>query len=125
MKLKQLLIAGLFVGTLAGIGAPGVANAAPDVYLNIAPPPPRSEVIPGPRRGYVWVPGYWAARGHRHVWMAGHWEVARRGYNYVPPVWVQRDNRWFLDRGGWRRGDRDRDGVPNRFDRAPNNPNRQ
>jgi hypothetical protein len=27
-------------------------------------------------------------------------------------------------RGGWHRGDRDGDGVPNRVDRRPDNPNR-
>ena len=125
MKFKPLLIAGLLVGALAGAGLPSVANAAVDVYLNVAPPPPRSEIVPTPRRGYIWVPGYWDVRGHRHVWRAGHWERARRGYNYAPPAWVQRDNRWQLERGGWRRGDRDGDGVPNRVDRAPNNPYRQ
>ncbi len=124
MKLNKLLAAGLFVGTLAGVGLPAVADAAVGVYLNVAPPPPRAEIVPAPRRGYVWVPGYWDVRGHRHVWRAGYWEVARRGYNYAPPVWVQRGERWQLDRGGWRRGDRDGDGVPNRFDRAPGNPYR-
>lgn len=125
MKLKPLLIAGLLVGTLVGTGLPSVANAAVGVYLNVAPPPPRSEVVPTSRRGYVWVPGYWDVRGHRHVWRAGYWERARRGYSYAPPAWVQHDNRWQLERGGWRRGDRDGDGVPNRLDRAPDNPYRR
>ena len=31
---------------------------------------------------------------------------------------------WARERGGWAR-DRDGDGVPNRFDSRPNNPNRQ
>jgi hypothetical protein len=124
MKLNKLLAAGLFVGTLAGVGLPTAANAAVGVYLNVAPPPPRAEFVPAPRRGYVWVPGYWDVRGRHHVWRPGYWEVARRGYNYAPPVWVQRGDRWQLDRGGWRRGDRDGDGVPNRFDRAPGNPYR-
>ena len=29
-----------------------------------------------------------------------------------------------MERGGWKRGDRDGDGVPNRQDKAPDNPNR-
>jgi hypothetical protein len=29
-----------------------------------------------------------------------------------------------MERGGWRRGDRDGDGIPNREDAHPNNPNR-
>jgi len=66
----------------------------------------------------------------------------RQGYYFHPSRWEQRDGRWYLERGGWHREryamrDRDRDGVPNRFDRdrdndgvpnrfdaAPNNPRR-
>lgn len=40
------------------------------------------------------------------------------------PAWVEREGRWNMNRGGWQRGDPDGDGVPNRQDRAPNNPNR-
>ena len=125
MKLRKLLIAGFCVASLGGAALPMVASAQVTVYHNAAPPPPRFEAVPAARRGYVWVPGYWVLRGHRHAWRAGHWERGRAGYSYVQPNWVQRDNRWEFNRGRWNRGDRDRDGVPNRFDRAPNNPNRQ
>ena len=125
MKLRKLLIAGLCVASLGGIALPMAANAQVSLYYNTAPPPPRFEAVPAARRGYVWVPGYWNLRGNRHAWQAGHWERSRVGYSYVPPNWVQRDNRWELNRGRWNRGDRDRDGVPNNRDRAPNNPNRQ
>jgi len=54
----------------------------------------------------------------------GHWERERHGYRYVEPRWSQHDNRWTLERGGWMR-DRDGDGVPNRADRAPDNPYRR
>jgi hypothetical protein len=56
--------------------------------------------------------------------MRGSWMRERRGYRYNQPIWVERNGRWFMERGHWRRGDRDGDGVPNRQDRAPNNPNR-
>lgn len=125
MKLRKLLFAGLCVTSLVGIAVPVVAEAATGVYINVAPPENRYEAVPTARRGYVWVPGYWNARGQRHVWQAGHWEKARRGYTYVQPSWIQRDNRWELNRGRWNRGDRDGDGIPNNRDRAPNNPNRQ
>ncbi len=84
----------------------------------------RYEVVPAPRVGYVWTPGYWDWRGRRHVWIAGHWIRARHGYYYTPARWVERDGGWVFYRGVWLR-DRDRDGVPDRFDRAPNNPYRQ
>lgn len=125
MKFRKLLIAGVCVSSLASVVAPAVSEAAVGVYLNVAPPENRYEAVPAARRGYIWVPGYWNVRGNRHVWQPGHWEKARRGYNYAPPAWVQRENRWELNRGGWNRGDRDRDGVPNNRDRAPDNPNRQ
>jgi len=122
-----MVLGGLCAATLGGVAAPNIASAAVDVYFNVAPPPARYEATPSPRRGYVWVPGYWDLRGQRHYWRAGHWERERRGYNYSAPVWEQRGERWHLNRGGWNRGmrDRDGDGVPNRFDNRPNNPNRQ
>jgi hypothetical protein len=49
------------------------------------------------------------------------WVRARPGYAYRPPEWRERDGRWEYRRGYW---DRDRDGVPNRYDRRPDNPNR-
>ncbi len=125
MKLRKTLLAAICVGSLAGISVPLTAAAQVGVYFNVAPPERRHEVVPAPRHGYVWSPGYWNARGNRHVWQPGHWERNRRGYYRTEPVWTQRDDRWQLERPRWNRGDRDRDGVPNSVDRAPNNPNRQ
>lgn len=102
------------------------------VIVRNAPPPPRHESVPHARRGYEWAPGYWNWNGHRHVWVRGHWERARHGYVYHRPEWQQGDDGWRMNRGGWQRGeradgrsDRDHDGVPNRYDARPNNPNRQ
>jgi len=100
-------------------------TASADVLVvRTAPPPPRHEVVPHARHGYEWAPGYWNWNGHRYVWMRGHWERARPGYSYARPEWRQGDHGWELNRGGWRHGDRDGDGVPNRLDDHPNNPNR-
>ena len=131
-KLKTLTVLAAACATFS-VAAVG----APSIDIRVAPPPPRHEVVPGARHGYVWVPGYWDWRRHRHVWVNGHWERARRGYVYRNPEWVQEGDRWVLRRGNWARGDRDRDGVPNRFDRDrdgdgipnrrddhPNNPRR-
>ena len=125
MKVTKPLMAAFCLASLAGISAPMAATAAVGIYLNVAPPEPRYEAVPAPRRGYLWVPGYWNARSNHHVWQAGHWERERRGYHYAQPTWTQRDNRWEFQRGGWSKGDADRDGVPNGADRAPNNPNRR
>ena len=134
-----------FVALLFASSAAIAIPAAAEVYVNIAPPAPRYEAAPAPRTGYVWVPGYWDWRGNHHVWMKGHFERERHGYYWHPNRWVERDGRYVLERGKWDRerfagnmGDRDRDGVPNRFDRdrdgdgvpnrldrAPDNPRRQ
>ena len=121
-KLRKTLLTAICVGSLAGIATPLTANAQVGVYLHVAPPEPRYEVVPQPRRGYVWSNGYWNARGNRHVWQAGHWERERHGYYRTQPTWTQHDDRWQLERGRWNRRDRDGDGVPNNRDRAPANP---
>lgn len=100
---------------------PTAAQAQPGVYVEVPPPPPRHERIPPPRRGYVWAPGHYEWRGGHHVWVRGMYVRARPGYAYRPPEWRERDGRWEYRRGEW---DRDRDGVPNRYDRRPDNPNR-
>ena len=125
----------LLLGALAtaAIGVMPLPSLAAGVYVDIAPPAPRYEVEPAPRTGFVWVPGFWDWRGHRHVWVKGHFERERHGMYWHPNRWVQNDGRWSLEHGHWdrerfaeneRRGDRDGDGVPNRLDRAPNNPYR-
>jgi hypothetical protein len=131
--LKKILLATLVAGSL-GVSVPSFSA----VYVEIAPPPPRVEVVPAPRRGYVWVPGYWDWRHGRHVWVSGAWVRERRGYRYAAPRWVERNGRWYMEQGRWARGDRDHDGipnrddrdkdndgVPNRYDARPNNPYRQ
>jgi len=125
MKLHKTLLVAICVGSLAGLSVPLTASAEVGIFFNTAPPEPRYEAVPEPRRGYTWSGGYWNARGNRHVWQAGHWERNRHGYYRTEPTWTQRDNRWQFERGRWNRGDRDGDGVPNSQDRAPNNPTRQ
>src|SRR5829696_1586910 len=109
----KLKVLGVLAAASATISTAAVA-APTYIDVRVAPPPPRQEVVPEARRGYLWVPGYWDWRGRRHVWVNGHWERARRGYAYRAPEWVQEGDRWRLRRGAW---DRDRDGIPNRLDR--------
>ena len=110
-------------------GQPGYAQGRPGqpvyeqgrpVYIP-APPPPRREATPRARRGQVWVQGHWEWSGRRHVWAPGYWMQARPGHQYRQHQWVQRNGQWQMRGGGW---DRDRDGVPNRYDRRPDNPYR-
>ena len=99
-------------------------NRTEVIVVQKAPPALRREAVPAARRGYEWIPGYWNWSGRRYTWVKGHYEKVRRGYVYARPEWRQGDNGWTLQRGGWRAGDRDGDGVRNRDDARPNNPNR-
>lgn len=120
--IKKILLASMLAASVAGIAVPLPASAA--IIVQVAPPPMRHESVPEPRRGYLWVPGYWDWRGNRHAWVKGTWQRERKGYRYNQPAWEERDGRWHMNRGGWMRGDRDRDGVPDRMDNRPNDPRR-
>src|SRR5688572_4107085 len=99
--IKPTLYACALLAISSAAFAPASALAQVDVSLVIgnAPPPPRFESIPQPRRGYVWVPGYWNWNGHRHVWTAGHWEPERHGYQYRPSTWVRESSGWRMEPG--------------------------
>jgi hypothetical protein len=118
MRIKTTVYAAALAALL---GAGSLPARAADVFVSVSPPPLRAEVGPAARPGYQWSPGYWNWNGRRHVWVGGTWVRDRPGYVYHRPEWVARDGRWQMRRGGW---DRDGDGVPNRHDRRPNNPNR-
>jgi hypothetical protein len=145
MLKRKALLGALALSSIGFMAVPASAQ----LYVEIAPPAPRHEVVPAHRAGYVWQPGYWELRGNRHTWVRGHWVKERRGYYWHPSRWIERDGRWYFERGRWDRqrfadnrgrggGDRDRDGIPNRYDRdrdndgvpnrfddRPNNPYRQ
>lgn len=116
MPLKPLLAAYLAVTALLVAVPSANVQAQGAIIVRQAPPPPRVEVMPPPRRGYQWVPGYWAWQGRHYVWHEGMWVRARSGYAYRHPEWSQRDGRWHYRPGEWERGDVDRDGVPNALD---------
>lgn len=111
--LKRALITVVLMSTLGGLGGP----AAAEIVVRVAPPPVRSEMVPAPRRGYIWTPGHWEWRRQQHVWVGGAWLRDRPGYMYRNPEWRQRDGRWVMQHGGWVRGghdrgrDRDHDGY--------------
>lgn len=138
MKRILLTAAALLFSAAAHVPAQAHAEVGFSITIGNAPPPPRYEVVPSPRRGLEWAPGYWNWNGRRHVWVPGHWERARPGHYYKRPEWRQVRGGWRLEQGRWERGgwehgrrhdhhqqayraygygDRDRDGVPNRVDR--------
>ena len=126
MMRKVVLSAVVIAASIGAVVVPIASEAHSDIRISVSPPPLRYEVIPQPRYGHVWTPGYWDYRAHRHgyrhTWVNGYWLAERPGYYYQPRRWVQRDGYWYHDRSHW---DRDGDGVSNRYDRYPSNPYRR
>ncbi len=151
--------AALSVGALT-MGAASTAHAQAYINVQIGPPPPPAHaVVPVARPGYVWAPGHYEWRHGNYVWTRGYWMRDRPGYAYSPPTWQRQGNGWAYHAARWDRspvpaygtapryrdrdrdgipdrydrrpgrydgrGDRDRDGVPNRYDRRPNDPYRR
>ena len=71
----------LLLCTMVATGSltlPAAAQVNINIEIGVAPPPPRYEIVPAPRMGYNWAPGYWQWEGQRHVWASGRWMEARR-----------------------------------------------
>ena len=98
---KTVIAASLALGALAMPAAAQQITGA--IVVDIAPPAPRVEVVPAPRSGYIWAPGYyrWEEPRRTHVWVDGRWEVERPGYRYVPDRWVARDSRYYYEPNRW------------------------
>jgi len=98
MRLRNLMFCLLMV-----IGTAAIPAAGANIIIEIAPPPARAEVVPPPRSGYVWAPGYWRWEGKRHVWVPGRWMAERPGYYWVPERWVSKNGRHQFEPGRWER----------------------
>jgi hypothetical protein len=113
---KPLLAAALAFGALAATSA---AHARTDVFLSIQAPfgyVQQQPVYVQPRPVYVQPQAVYAQPQPYY---------AEPQPYYVEPqqVYYPRHHRHHDRYGAW--GDADRDGVPNRYDRAPNNPYRR
>ncbi|HVN35894.1 MAG TPA: YXWGXW repeat-containing protein [Casimicrobiaceae bacterium] len=101
LHIRKLAAASLLAaGTVA---APQLSTAAIDIEVGIGPPPPRYEVVPAPRPGYVWGQGYWGWDGHKHVWHSGHWMKEHHGEHWVAENWEHRGDHWYFHGGHWDR----------------------
>lgn len=81
-----------------------VQPTPPPQVIVMAPPPPRREVVRvRPSSRHVWLPGYWAWRGNRYVWIAGHYALPPRGHRtWVEPRWERRGGVYIFIEGRWR-----------------------
>ena len=101
---RKLALLAVLLG-VASAGAiyapPAAAGVAVAVGINVAPPAPPYEVVPPPRVGYAWAPGYWRWGGHRHVWVDGYWIPARPGFVYHHARWEHHQDGWRFHDGYW------------------------
>jgi len=104
------------------IFSPAAAQGELSISIGVPPPAPIYEVVPAPRAGYIWSPGAWRWEGGRHIWHGGYWVAERPGHRWVPDRWEAYNGGWRHNAGHW---DSDHDGVPDRYDRHPNNPYRR
>jgi hypothetical protein len=121
-NMKRLTLAALIAIGAAAAPLPSLAYSNVSLYIGTAPPAPLYERVPAPRHGYVWAPGHWEWNGRRHIWAPGFWVVERPGYAYRAPAWYQGNGGWYMQPAAWTPygRDRDRDGVPDRWDRWDN-----
>ncbi len=105
MGLRRLAIAAIAASSLVVplAAMPAAAQINLNMSIGTPPPPPRYEVVPPPRRGYTWAPGYWRWEHDRHVWSEGHWIETREGHHWVPDHWVRHEYGWSHDPGHWER----------------------
>jgi hypothetical protein len=99
---RAVLAAAFVCGGLAA-GLPAQAQVSVNIAIGVPPPAPVYEVVPAPRPGYVWMPGYWDwdDHYHKHAWKKGRWEHERPGYVYESPRWIQSRDGWVLVPGRW------------------------
>lgn len=102
MKRFTTALAMVTLSTAMFLPAPAMAQVNINIFTNQPPPAQQYEVVPAPRRGYVWAPGYWNWTGQRHEWQQGSWERARNGQQYQRAEWVREHDGWRLREGNWK-----------------------
>ena len=105
------------ISALAALGACAVEVGGPAeqvsyydssgnvLYVEEAPPPPRTNVVVGvaPGPNHVWVGGYWMRRGQSWTWVDGRWMARPRpGVVWVPGYWDRRPRGHVWVSGYWR-----------------------
>ena len=90
----------LAVGSL-GFAAVAQAERVYDVEIGVAPPPPRVEIVPAPREGYIYEPGHYVWNGSEYVWTDGQFIQYREGHEYHPSMLERRGDRWHFRTGHW------------------------
>lgn len=98
--MKNTTLARLLAAATLSLAATA-SFAQEGIIAPAAPPPPRVEVMPAPRDGYVWDHGHWRWDHGQYVWAPGHWQPVRVGYHWVPGHWAERGPHWRWIEGHW------------------------
>jgi hypothetical protein len=82
---------------------PPGSQPGPTVVNEPPPPPPDEPAVrpPGPEYAYAWMPGYWTWQG-RWVWLKGAWAPLPSPKSvWVPGQWAKRGHRYIWIAGRW------------------------
>ena len=104
---RRSLLSGLtIVGAATAIATPSQAQLQAEIYVPMAPPPPRVEVVPVVPAERIelehWQPGHWRWAGGEYVWVEGHYvHRPRPRAEWVTGRWEQRPRGWVYIEGHW------------------------
>ncbi|WP_345212980.1 hypothetical protein [Mucilaginibacter gynuensis] len=79
-----------------------ITSCSSNRYVAVRPADPYYNRPPVPYRGAVWVPGEWAYRSHRYVYVNGYYTQPRRNHVYVQGHWEQTRRGHVWHKGYWR-----------------------
>ena len=104
---RRGLLGGLtFAAGAALVAGPAVAQLQAEVYVPLAPPAPRVEVVPVLPAERIeverWQPGHWRWNGQEHAWAEGHYVVRPSPRaEWIAGHWEQRPRGWVYVEGHW------------------------
>ena len=107
MRLNTIFLTALVACTVSACATtssvPARRTAVSRTEIVVRPPEPRVVLVPAPRSGYVWAPGYWRWNSRDYDWIDGRWMRERRGERWVAAHWEERGGRWYFEQGHWER----------------------
>ena len=100
MKPRNTVLALTLAAGLCAL--PSLSQAARVEFdVQVAPPPDRVEVVPPPRAGYRWEPGYWQWDNGRYAWNDGRYIEDREGHRYIEHRWEHDGDHYRFHGGHW------------------------